>query len=149
MNGEWFSQAYGAEIIAKKYDLKRQELDEFGLRSHKLAYNSREHFKKEIVPVSVETNNTEGKSKVIVDFDEGVRQNTSMEKMQSLPPAFKGLELITAGNSSQISDGSSAVLIASEVALDKYNLKPRAKFLSFSVVGVDPITMLTGPIPAT
>ncbi|MHB8360910.1 MAG: thiolase family protein [Thermoplasmataceae archaeon] len=149
LNGEWFSQAYGAELIAKKYNLKRQDLDEFGLRSHRLAYNSREHFMKEIVPVSVEINNAEGKRKIIADFDEGVRQNTSMEKMQSLPPAFKGLEFITAGNSSQISDGSSAVLIASEEALDKYNLKPRAKFLSFSVVGVDPITMLTGPIPAT
>ena len=69
--------------------------------------------------------------------------------MLSLPPAFKGLELITAGNSSQISDGSSAVLMASESAVEKFNLKPKARLLSYAVVGVDPITMLTGPIPAT
>ena len=84
-----------------------------------------------------------------IDYDEGVRENTSIEKLAGLPPAFNGLELITAGNSSQISDGASAVLLASEEAVEKNNLKPRARILSASVVGVDPVTMLTGPIPAT
>ncbi len=149
LNGQWFSQAYGAELIAKKYGLRREELDEFGLRSHRLAAASREHFRKEIIPVKVLSNQGDEAREVEVDFDEGVRPNTTLEKMMSLPPAFNGLDLITAGNSSQITDGASATLIASERGIAKYGLKPLAKFLSFSVVGVDPVTMLTGPIPAT
>lgn len=149
LNGEWFSQAYGAELIAKKYGFSRQDLDEFGLRSHKLAAQSREHFKEEIVPVEVPVANDVQQTAVVLDHDEGVRESTTLEKMMSLPPAFKDLDLITAGNSSQITDGASAALIASDKALDKHHLKPIAKFLSFSVVGVDPVTMLTGPIPAT
>lgn len=149
LNGQWFSQAYGAELIAKKYGFKREELDEFGFRSHKLAASSRDHFRKEIVPVKTGNNQGGAVKEVELDFDEGVRPDTTLEKMMSLPPAFKGLDLITAGNSSQITDGASATLIASERAISKYDLKPLARFLSFSVVGVDPVTMLTGPIPAT
>lgn len=149
LNGQWFSQAYGAELIAKDYGLSREELDEFSLRSHNLAYKSREHFKNEIVPVTRGSSSDAEGLESILEYDEGVRSNTSLEKMLSLPPAFNGLELITAGNSSQISDGASSVLIASEKAVEKYDLKPKAKFTAFSVVGVDPVTMLTGPIPAT
>ncbi len=149
LNGQWFSQAYGAQLIAKKYEFKREELDTFSLRSHQLAAKSRDHFRKEIIPVTV-TGNLGSEAKVTeLDFDEGVRPNTTLEKMMSLPPAFNGLDLITAGNSSQITDGASVTLIASERAVAKYGLRPLARFLSFSVVGVDPITMLTGPIPAT
>ncbi|MHB1492531.1 MAG: thiolase family protein [Thermoplasmataceae archaeon] len=147
LNGEWFNQAVGAELIAKKYNLERGDLDKFGLRSHVLAGKSKEHFKKEIVPINM--GNSDSGENIQVNYDEGIRDNASLEKMLSLPPAFKGLELITAGNSSQISDGSSAVLMASESAVEKFNLKPKARLLSYAVVGVDPITMLTGPIPAT
>ncbi len=146
LNGRWFSQARGAQLIAEKYGFSREDLDRFSFRSHRLAYASRDHFRKEIVPVTVKTEDDGEKT---VDYDEGVRPTTTLEKMLSLPPAFEDLDLITAGNSSQISDGASAVLIASEEALERYDLKPRARFLSFSVVGVDPVTMLTGPIPAT
>lgn len=149
LKGQWFSQAYGAELIAKKYGFRREELDEFGYRSHKLAASSRDHFRKEIVPVKIPGDDNNKGERVELDFDEGVRPTTTIEKMMSLPPAFSGLNLITAGNSSQITDGASATLIASEKALSKYGLHPKAKFLSFSVVGVDPVTMLTGPIPAT
>ncbi|MCL4347782.1 MAG: thiolase family protein [Candidatus Thermoplasmatota archaeon] len=149
LKGNWFSQAYGAELIAKDRKLTRSELDEFSLRSHKAALRAREHFKKEIIPVDIEISKDGETIAKKIDYDEGVRENTSMEKLAGLPPAFNGLELITAGNSSQISDGASAVLLASEEAVEKNNLKPRARILSASVVGVDPVTMLTGPIPAT
>ncbi len=149
LEGNWFSQAYGAELIAKDRKLTRNDLDEFSLRSHKAALRAREHFKKEIIPVDIEISKDGETIAKKIDYDEGVRENTSMEKLAGLPPAFNGLELITAGNSSQISDGASAVLLASEEAVEKNNLKPRARILSASVVGVDPVTMLTGPIPAT
>lgn len=149
LSGQWFSQAYGAEQIAKKYGFERETLDEFGLMSHKKAAASKEHFKKEIVPVDVQFMKDGAQTSGTLDFDEGVRPDTSLEKMMGLRPAFEGLNLITAGNSSQITDGASACLIASRNAVEKYNLKPKARFLSFSVVGVDPVTMLTGPIPAT
>ena len=149
LKGNWFSQAYGAELIAKDRKLTRNDLDEFSLRSHKAALRAREHFKKEIIPVDNEISKDGETIAKKIDYDEGVRENTSMEKLAGLPPAFNGLELITAGNSSQISDGASAVLLASEEAVEKNNLKPRARILSASVVGVDPVTMLTGPIPAT
>ena len=149
LKGNWFSQAYGAELIAKDRKLTRSELDEFSLRSHKAALRARDHFKREIIPVDIEISKDGETIAKKIDYDEGVRENTSMEKLAGLPPAFNGLELITAGNSSQISDGASAVLLASEEAVEKNNLKPRARILSASVVGVDPVTMLTGPIPAT
>ncbi len=149
LEGNWFSQAFGAEQIAKTYKLTRDNLDEFGFRSHKLAFKSRDHFRNEITPVKV-TKEVEGQTvELDLDYDEGPRENANLEKMRSLPLAFNGLELITAGNSSQITDGASAVMIASADGLDKFDLKPVARFRSFSVVGVDPITMLTGPIPAT
>ena len=149
LNGNWFSQAYGAELIAKDRKLTRSELDEFSLRSHKAALKARERFKKEIVPVNIENFKDGEITTTRLDYDEGVRENTSLEKLSGLQPAFSGLERITAGNSSQISDGASSVLMASEEAMTKYDLKPTARILSTSVVGVDPVTMLTGPIPAT
>jgi acetyl-CoA acetyltransferase family protein len=84
-----------------------------------------------------------------IETDQGIRAETSVEKLATLKPAFEGLELLTAGNASQISDGAGAVLIASRQKADELGLKPRARFVQFSQVGSDPVMMLTGPIPAT
>lgn len=148
LDKEWFSQAYGAELIAKKYGLKKDELDEFSYLSHVKAYSARSATMREIMPVQSDTSG-DGDIITILDHDEGVREKPDLEKMKSLPPAFRGLSLITAGNSSQISDGASISVIASEEALDKYSLRPRAEILAMGTVGVDPVTMLTGPIPVT
>lgn len=148
LEGIWFNQAVGAEMIAEKWGISREELDRFGLRSHQLAAVARAEgrFEAEIVPVPIRHQDS---STVVVDADEGIRPDASLQAMQSLSPAFSGLERITAGNASQISDGASAVLIASREMAEKLGLRPRARFVSFAVVGVDPVTMLTGPIPAT
>ncbi len=148
LDKEWFSQAYGAELIAKKYGFHRDELDEFSYMSHVKAAASRDMIAQELMPVQADVTG-DGEIFTILDHDEGVRANPDLEKMKSLPPAFRGLTLITAGNSSQISDGASISAIASEEAVEKYNLKPRAEILSMGAVGVDPVTMLTGPIPVT
>lgn len=148
LDKEWFSQAYGAELIAKKYGFHRDELDEFSYMSHVKAVASRDMIAQELMPVQADVTG-DGEIVTILDHDEGVRVNPDLEKMKSLPPAFRGLTLITAGNSSQISDGASISAIASEEAVEKYNLKPRAEILSMGAVGVDPVTMLTGPIPVT
>lgn len=143
-----FNQAVGAEMIAKKWDISREELDRYSLQSHTRAIQaiSEGRFTNEIVPVYVQ--NEQG-NRILFQQDEGPRSDTSYEKISSLPAAFDGLQWITAGNASQISDGASAVLVASMDTARKLGLRPRARFVSFSVVGVDPVTMLTGPIPAT
>src|SRR5205823_13987781 len=83
------------------------------------------------------------------EHDEGVRVDTSMERLASLKPAFRPDGLITAGNSSQISDGAAAVLVMERATAERLGLRPRARFISFALAGSDPIFMLTGPIPAT
>lgn len=143
LNGEWFSQAAGAEMIAREFGISREEMDRLGYVSHMNALKSREHFSREIVPV------VDGGGKVVLDHDEGVREGTTMEKMASLKPAFPGLELITAGNASQISDGASLSVLASAAAVKKYGLDPKVKITALASTGVDPITMLKGPIPVT
>lgn len=148
LDKEWFSQAYGAELIAKKYGFQRDEMDEFSYMSHVKANAAREILAAEIMPVQADLSG-DGDFITILDHDEGVRQSPDLEKMRALPPAFHGLSYITAGNSSQISDGASISLIASEEAMDRYSLKPRAEIISMGAVGVDPVTMLTGPIPVT
>jgi acetyl-CoA C-acetyltransferase len=132
------SQFTGAELIAEKWSISRLEMEEFALLSHQRAVRAIEHdrFSREIVAL-------EG-----ITTDEGPRRDTSLERMAVLPPIQEGGRL-TAAVSSQISDGSAALLIASENAVRRYGLKPRARFHSFAVVGSDPILMLTGPIPAT
>ncbi len=149
LDREWFSQAKGAQLIAEKYGFERDELDEFSYMSHVKASASKEKFQAEIMPIEADTTGDGTELVTILDHDEGIRKNPDLNKMKELRPAFQGLDLITAGNSSQISDGASISMIASQDALDKYNLKPRARVVSAAVVGVDPITMLTGPIPAT
>jgi len=140
---ENFNQAIGAEMIAKKWGLSRAALDEFSARSHERAANAtaRGWLAEEIVAVPMNGGT--------IETDQGIRAETSVEKLATLKPAFEGLELLTAGNSSQISDGAGAVLIASRQKADELGLKPRARFVQFSQVGSDPVMMLTGPIPAT
>ncbi len=139
----WFDQAHGAELIAQRWNITRADLDHLSLESHRRAAAARAagRFRAEIVPVPIDG--------AVFDADEGIRADTSLEKLATLPPAFPDLELITAGNSSQISDGASVTLIASREMADALGVRPRARFVSFAVVGVDPVTMLTGPIPVT
>ncbi|MBI4570074.1 MAG: thiolase family protein [Planctomycetes bacterium] len=141
-------QGISAELIAQKWGLSRRALDEFSLRSHERAVKATEKgwFDREIVGVPYKT--PEGETKVLRK-DTGPRTNTSMEKLAALEPAFKKDGVVTAGNSSQISDGGSAVLITHPERARKLGLKPRARFVAEAVVGVDPTIMLTGPIPAT
>ena len=140
---ENFNQAIGAEMIAKKWGLSRAALDEYSARSHQRAANAtaKGWLAEEIVSVPM--------NGATIETDQGIRAETSVEKLATLKPAFEGLELLTAGNASQISDGAGAVLIASRQKADELGLKPRARFVQFSQVGSDPVMMLTGPIPAT
>jgi acetyl-CoA acyltransferase len=146
--GEWFEPASAAEAIAHRWKLSREDLDCLSLQSHERATAARAagRFADEIVPVGV---STAGGSHSFFSIDEGIRPDTTPAKMASLKPAFPGLELITAGNASQISDGAAATLIASREAAAALGLRPRARFVSFAVVGVEPVIMLTGPILAT
>ena len=140
-------QGIAAELVAEQWDLSREELDAYSLESHRKAAGAQAEgrFEREIVPVTVEGR----RGKEEFRADEGVRTDTSLEALAALKPAFRPDGRITAGNSSQISDGAAAVLVASEEAAARLGLVPRARFVAFSVVGVDPVTMLTGPIPAT
>ncbi len=140
-------QGISAEMIAEKWAISREELDELSLESHRRAGQATEEgrFEGQIVPVEV---TRDGVTETITR-DEGIRWDTSLEKLASLQPAFQADGKITAGNSSQISDGAAAVLIMAEDKADELGLTPKARFHSFSMAGVDPVMMLTGPIPAT
>jgi acetyl-CoA acyltransferase len=140
-------QGISAELIAERWELTREELDRFGLRSHQRAGAATEEgrFQKEILPIKVEGE----AGPEVFDRDEGIRHDTSLEKMAGLQPAFKPDGVVTAGNSSQISDGAGVLVIASREFAEDHGLRPRARFRSFAVVGVDPIIMLTGPIDAS
>jgi acetyl-CoA acyltransferase len=141
-------QGISADLVAQKWEISREQLDEFSLESHRRAAHAREEgrFTSQIVPITVK--NEDGTSGVF-DQDEGIRADTSLEKLASLKPAFKPDGLITAGNSSQISDGAAAVLIMERATAERLGLKPRARFVSFALAGDNPILMLTAPIPAT
>ena len=145
--GVRFSQFTGAELLAKKHGLTREELDQFAYDSHvKAARATKEgRFKREIVPVEV---TLESGEKVVHEVDEGIRFDPSLEKTRALEPLAPG-GVITAANSSQICDGAAAVLIANERAVKELKLTPRARFHTLTVVGDDPVIMLEGPIPAT
>ncbi|MET0150397.1 MAG: thiolase family protein, partial [Acidimicrobiales bacterium] len=148
-------QGTSAELIAEKWSLSREELDGYGARSQQFAAKAREEgrFEREILPVQARPVDKEtGKliaTDEILSQDEGIRPDTSVETLANLKPAFKPDGVVTAGNSSQITDGASAVLIMSEAKANELGMTPRARFHSFSLAGVDPIFMLTGPIPAT
>ncbi|HUF15110.1 MAG TPA: thiolase family protein [Acidimicrobiia bacterium] len=141
-------QGISAEMIAEKWAISREELDELSLESHRRAARATEEgrFEGQIIPVEI---TKEDGSKEIVIRDEGIREDTTLEKLASLQPAFQADGKVTAGNSSQISDGAAAVLIMGEDKAEELGLTPKARFHTFSMVGVDPVLMLTGPIPAT
>ncbi len=135
-------QGLSAEMIADKWEIARAELDEFGLRSQQLAAQATEEgrFERETIPFAVN-----GDTYV---SDQGLRE-TSLEGLAGLKPAFKDNGKITAGNSSQVSDGAAGVLLMARERADALGLKPRARIFDQTTVGVDPVIMLTGPIPAT
>jgi acetyl-CoA acetyltransferase family protein len=136
-------QGLGAEMIADQWEIPRSELDELALRSHQLAAKATEdgRFERETVPFQVN-----GSTYVA---DQGIRPDTSLEALAGLKPVFKEDGKITAGNSSQISDGAAAVLLMSAEKASELGLTPRARIVDQTTVGVDPVIMLTGPIPAT
>jgi acetyl-CoA acetyltransferase family protein len=136
-------QGLSAEMIADQWEIPRSELDELAVRSHALAHQATEEgrFEREIVPFAVN-----GDTYVT---DQGIRPGTDIEKLASLKPAFKEDGKITAGNSSQISDGAAAVLLMERGKAEALGLEPRARIVDQTTVGVDPVIMLTGPIPAT
>ncbi len=136
-------QGISAEMIADKWEIPRSELDEIGVRSHQLAAKAAEEgrFDREIVPIAVNGDTHSA--------DQGIRPDTSIEALSQLKPAFKEDGKITAGNSSQVSDGAAAVLVMAREKADALGLSPRAKIVDQTAVGVDPVIMLTGPIPAT
>ncbi|HWO15228.1 MAG TPA: thiolase family protein [Solirubrobacterales bacterium] len=135
-------QGLSAEMIADKWEIPRSELDELGLRSQQLASKATEEgrFDREVVPFSVNGDT--------YTTDQGLRE-TTIEGLAGLKPAFKEDGKITAGNSSQVSDGAAAVLLMAREKADALGLKPRARIFDQTTVGVDPVIMLTGPIPAT
>jgi acetyl-CoA acetyltransferase family protein len=141
-------QGISAELIAEKWGITREQNDQLSLESHQKAARATDEgrFENQIVPVTVTTDAGTEEFRV----DEGFRRDSSLEKLSSLKPAFKqDGGVITAGNSSQISDGAAALLIMSEEKANQLGLRPRARFHSFALAGVDPVMMLTGPIPAT
>ncbi len=141
------NQGIGADMIADEYDISREDLDAFAAESQRRAAQATEEgrFENEIIPVPVDI---DGET-VMMTRDEGIREGTTAEKLSTLQPAFKEDGKITAGNSSQISDGAAAVLIMSREKADELGLKPRAVFRNFALAGTDPVTMLKGPIPVT
>jgi acetyl-CoA acetyltransferase family protein len=137
-------QGLSAELIAEQWGLKREELDEYAAGSHERAGRAiaEGRFKREIAPITLPDGG-------VFDTDEGVRVPVNREKMAALAPSFKTDGVVTAANSSQISDGAAALLIMSEARAKALGLTPRARIVATALAGVDPVIMLTGPIPAT
>jgi acetyl-CoA acetyltransferase family protein len=153
-------QGVAAELVAARWKLSRAQLDEYSARSHELAdhYSSAGHFKREIVPITVP--GADGAAATVVEADSTIRPDTTAEKLGGLKPVFESEAyakafpeiqewMITAGNSSQLTDGSAGLLLMSESRAQALGLKPRARIIASSVCGDDPTLMLTGPIPAT
>lgn len=145
-------QGISAEMMAAHWEIPRAALDHFSYESHRKAAAATRngHFAAEIVPVTVPLPAAEGSDgRRSVTVDEGIRFDASLEKMATLKPAFKEDGVITAGNSSQISDGAAAVVLASDAAVRRWHLQPLARVVTRVVVGDDPVLMLAGVIPAT
>jgi acetyl-CoA acetyltransferase family protein len=144
---EIIPQGNSAEMIAKKWGFSRQQLDEFSFQSHRKAGQAiqERRFSREIFPVEVKQNG----SSYAFDTDEGVRIPPSLEKMAQLKPPFQEDGVVTAGNSSQISDGAAAVLVMTADKARELGLRARARIVGQAIVGSEPTIMLTGPIPAT
>jgi len=146
------SQFMGAAMIAHEYQITRADADAFGLRSQERANAAwaASHFDREVVPIDAPVLDKEGKptgQMARIVRDEGLRP-TTLEALRGLEPV-PGQDIHTAGSSSQVSDGAAAVILASEDAIKRYNLTPRARIVATTLVGVDPVTMLKGPIPAS
>jgi acetyl-CoA acetyltransferase family protein len=150
-------QGISAELLAADFDLSRDDVDDFGYRSHVRAAKATTDglYRRELFPIKVEGEaGTE-----VLEIDEGIRMHPDRERMAGLMPPFYSEEMskqfpeirwvVTAGNSSQITDGAAALLIATPEAAERLGLRPRARFVSFALAGADPVRMLTGPIPAT
>jgi acetyl-CoA acyltransferase len=137
------NQGISAELIAETWRISRRECDEIALRSHQRAARATDEgrFEREMLPFQVNGS--------VYTTDQGIRPETSLEALAELRPAFKEGGLITAGNSSQVSDGAAAVLLMSGPKADELGVRPRARIVDHTTVGVDPVLMLTGPIPAT
>lgn len=151
--------AYGmgltAEVVARKYGVSREDQDAFALESHRKAVAAIDagYFRDEIAPLMVRTHLPGAEGTVAVresmaEFDEGPRRDTSPERLASLKPVFAARGSVTAGNSSQMSDGAGAVLLMSEAALERYGVRPIARVVSYAVVGVPPEVMGIGPVEA-
>jgi acetyl-CoA acetyltransferase family protein len=140
---ELIPQGLSAELIAERWEVSRAEQDELGLRSHQLAARATDEgrFEREMIPMQVNGDT--------ITTDQGIRRDTSLEVLAALRPAFKEGGSVTAGNSSQISDGAAAVLLMTREKANELGLTPRARIFDATTVGVDPVIMLTGPIPAT
>jgi len=148
------SMGITSEMVARKYEISREECDAFALRSHQRAAAAIDagKFKDEIVPIEVievfEKDNRRQERRFTMDTDEGVRRDTTLEALARLRPVFAAKGVTTAGNSSQTSDGASMVLVVSEEIVKRYHLKPIARLVSYAVGGVDPLYMGIGPIAA-
>ncbi|MDW7669202.1 MAG: thiolase family protein [Bacillota bacterium] len=136
-----------AERLAEKYNISREEQDEFAYNSQKKAIEAAETgaFKEELMPIKIETR----KGSYVLDKDEGIKFDSSIEGLSKLKPVFKENGTVTAGNSSTINDGAAAVLVVSESALKNFQKEPLAEILSYASVGCDPKIMGIGPVPAT
>jgi acetyl-CoA acetyltransferase family protein len=146
VDGGLVNQGISAELIAEKWKISREDMDRYGVRSQSYAARATQEgrFQNEIIP----TLDAEGK---VMTTDEGIREST-LEKLATLKPAYRPVEdggKVTAGNSSQITDGATAVLIMSEERAKQLGLKPRARFVNFALAAENPRYMLTAPIPAT
>ncbi|UXD21721.1 acetyl-CoA acetyltransferase [Ignicoccus pacificus DSM 13166] len=141
----WRIMGEEADMTAKKYGAKREELDWIAYQSHMKAAKATDEgiFAREIVPVEVKTR----KGTVVVDKDEGIRRDTSIEKLAKLPPAFLPDGVHTAGNSSQLSDGAAALVVAPESVVNEYGLKPIARILGYDIVGLKPEDFVEAPVP--
>ena len=141
------SQGLAAEMIAEQWHIDRRQADEFAARSQQLAAAAQAagRFEREITPVSIGFN---GEQRTVAQ-DQGIRPATTVESLAALQPSFRPDGILHAGNSSQITDGASAVLLTTRRRATELGLRPRARIVAQTVVGVDPVTMLTGPIPAT
>ncbi|WP_313236236.1 thiolase family protein [Sporosarcina ureae] len=145
---EMVHQGESAERIAEQWEISREEMDRYSLESNEKAVIARKEgrFDSEIMPIEVTL--PDGTNMIVKD-DEGPREDTTMEKLSSLKTPFRENGDVTAGNSSQISDGANAILLMSREKAEELGLKPKFKVLTRVVVGSDPTLMLTGPIPAT
>jgi acetyl-CoA acyltransferase len=146
-NNVHFNQGISAEMLAEKYKLTRECLDQYSLESHRRAAQATDEgrFAREILPLPIETE----QGSVTIARDEGIRAGSTLEKLATLKTVFKADGVVTAANSSQITDGAAAVLIMDRTTADKLGYKPMARFVTFALAAEDPVLMLGAPIPAT